>query len=1050
MLDLPTQEIQNDFLNELKGYIPELMVLTSKLETSPGDKNELSELHRLVHTVRGASSLVKLNALSSVASELESLIEDILEHRQNLEKEVIEVIQIALNYFDKYSVDNESQDLQETDRIAEIIASLNRMRRPESDDAKAEITDLTTPSILDDFDIPGLSKEDTAISDLMLNDDFIDNDSVLESSNDGLDFFESDGICIEDDDLENLYGDISEEENVFEDQSNEDTEDDIVELPQEELLEGFYQEAEEHFQTLGDAMNALETQIHAKTQLTPTHKELLRLIRRAVHTIKGAAAIIKLTDIAGWGHAYEDLLDWLYEEALQIDPEIVRILADSGDMLERFVVSPDNVNQDKCSELRAHFLRLIGSQESSNDEPKEKIDQKADEKDSTSSIYLFETPKKIESTVDNHLPDESEKNVVEELSRTIGERKTLRVEMAKIEAIVNLANELIIALSAFDENMAGLGDIIDELEHSRHRLKNAAHDLEVGYEVKAIQHLGSHTVAVSSAATFFEENPSGEFDDFDSLELDRYSEFNLLIRTLNETVVDINTISTQLSDMHGGFGTYLSRLRILLSELQNRIMQVRMTPMTLILNRLRRTVRETAGTLGKNVRLAVSGEEIELDKRIWEKLIDPLMHILRNAVDHGIESPDRRKAAGKSDLATIQLSAAHQGNQVVIRIADDGAGLDYDAIRKKAKILQVDKSIEKMDEFELANMIFLQGFSTRKEISDISGRGVGMDVVRANIASLKGTVQIETSQKGDGTTFMIRIPLTLAIMRALLFDVAGRRYATALYDIKEILRIHPRDVIDDDGKKIQIGGRSLPFHFLFETLFQDDSATPKMDENQRLLVLIVESGTWQGAVVIDRIYRQREIVIKDLGSHLKQVKGITGATVMGDGKVVPIVNFEDLFTVNLEELMHPSTIHYHQTSKQTRLKRDRRILNIMVVDDSVSVRTVVTRLLQRQGWQVRSANDGVDAIEKLRDYRPDIILLDVEMPRMNGYEFMGAFRGQDNFEDIPVVMLTSRSAKKHRDKARSVGVNGYVVKPYEDEALLGLIRQLTMIDGEKS
>jgi len=287
-------------------------------------------------------------------------------------------------------------------------------------------------------------------------------------------------------------------------------------------------------------------------------------------------------------------------------------------------------------------------------------------------------------------------------------------------------------------------------------------------------------------------------------------------------------------------------------------------------------------------------------------------------------------------------------------------------------------------------------------------------------------------------------------MRALLFDVAGQRYATALYDIKEILRIHPRDVIEDEGTKIQIGGRVLPFYSLSETLFQDDSAPPEMDENQRLLVLIIETGTWQGAVAIDRMYRQREIVIKDLGSHLRQVKGITGATVMGDGKVVPIVDFEDLFTVNLEELMHPSTIHNDQPFMPKRLKRGRSILNVMVVDDSVSVRTVVTRLLQRQGWRVRSANDGVDAIEKLRDYRPDIILLDVEMPRMNGYEFMSAFRSQANFEDIPVVMLTSRSAKKHRDKARSVGVNGYVVKPYEDEALLDLIHQLTMVDGVKS
>ena len=1031
MLGTMSQEIQNDFLNELKGYLPELMELASKLKTSAGSKSELSELHRLVHTIRGASSLVKLNTLSSVASELEGLVEDIINKRQTLKEEVLGAIQTALTYFDSYSVDDEIQNLKETDQVTKVIACLKQMRSLETKDSVNDTSVSNTNGT--DCDISGLSSEDAPSF------DSIEDNVVFEPFSEDIDLFESDGISMEDDDLENLYGDVTEEK---------PEEEDIVELPQEELLEGFYQEAEEHFQTLGDAMNALETQIHDKTQLTPSYKELLRLIRRAVHTIKGAAAIIKLTDIADWGHAYEDLLDWLYEEAEQIDPEIIRILAESADMLERFVTTPDDINQDKCTELRSHFLRLIGSEESPNKKAGEKRDQQADEEDSSTSIYLFDSDEKVEPIKDDRPPDEAERNIIEELSQTIGERKTLRVEVAKVEALVNLANELIIALSAFDENMTELSDIIDELERSRHRLKSAAHDLEVGYEVKAIQHLGANMSTVS-AATIFEENPAGEFDDFDLLELDRYSEFNLLIRSLNETTVDVNTISTQLSDMHGGFGTYLNRLRFLLSELQDRIMRVRMTPMTLILNRLRRIVRETAGTLGKNVRLDVSGEEIELDKRIWEKLIDPLMHILRNAIDHGIESPTQRESAGKPDLATIQLSAAYQGNQVVIRITDDGAGIDYDAIRQKARTLQTDKPIEEMSESELANMIFLQSFSTRQEISNISGRGVGMDVVRETIESLKGTIQIEASEKRRGTSFIIRIPFTLAVMPALLFNFGGQRYATALFNIKEVLRIHPRDLIEKDGKKIRIGEQIIPFYSLSKALFQDDSSAPMTDENQRLLVLVAETGTWQGAVAIDQMHSQREIVIKDLGSHLKKVKGIIGATIMGDGKIVPIVDFEDLFTINLEKLHNRTKIRSHQPTIPKRSKIHKSILKIMVVDDSVSIRTVVTRLLQRQGWQVQSANDGVDAIEKLRDYRPDIILLDVEMPRMNGYEFMSTFRSQEDFTNIPVVMLTSRSAKKHRDKARSLGVNGYVIKPYEDKALLDLIRQLTMADGGK-
>jgi chemosensory pili system protein ChpA (sensor histidine kinase/response regulator) len=311
---------------------------------------------------------------------------------------------------------------------------------------------------------------------------------------------------------------------------------------------------------------------------------------------------------------------------------------------------------------------------------------------------------------------------------------------------------------------------------------------------------------------------------------------------------------------------------------------------------------------------------------------------------------------------------------------------------------------------------------------------VGLDVVRANIDALKGSVHIEQSASGQGTTFVIRMPLTLAVMRALLFRVNGRLYATALYDIQEMLRVDPGDLKEENGRiYLKLGERQLPFYQLGRILAPGTGATPVGEVAQRQLVLIIQSGEWQGAVAIDSMHSQREIVIKSLGVHLGQVKGINGATVMGDGKLVPILNLEELLA---------SGLVYDRSVASHYLEQQRMVFNVMVVDDSVSVRAVVSRLMQRQGWQVQTANDGVDAIEKLRDYRPDIILLDVEMPRMNGYEFMNALRSQDAFRDLPVVMLTSRSAKKHRDKARESGVNGYVVKPYEDEALLGLVQKL--------
>ncbi len=994
MSGLLSQEIQHDFINELKSYIPTLVELTGRLESRTGGKKDLTEMHRLVHTVKGASSLIKLTSLTTVATELEQLLEDLLGGGLAPDEELFAAIRLSLAFFERYDPDDNGQATTETQRMTAALTALEGIRNKAGQDCGTldELFSVTDQALVDP-ETAWLAEDDTP-------------------------------GCLADDDL------CAGED--FDHLPDDDAEDDFdIELPQDELREGFYQEAEEHFQTLGEALSALETQITESTALIQAHKELIRLIRRAVHTIKGAAAVIKLTDIADWGHAYEDLLDWLYEEAESIDPEVIRILAEASDMLEQYVTAPDKVDAGQCDRLKATFARLIGGTDA---EPAASVDH---DNSSQGAVFVFDTPPEYEPVQPPAPLEETAPDARETPAYHIGAAKTLRVEMGKVEGLANLAGELMVAISAFDDHLSGLGGVIGELDHSRQRLKTTVRDLEVGYEVKAIQTLGTQ-LSQMPALTGPSDGLPGEFDDFDLLELDRYSEFNLLLRSLNETTVDVNTISTQLTDVHSGFGGYLNRLRILSSELQDKVMRIRMTPMTTIVHRLRQTVRQTAGTLHKNVRLVVSGEDIELDKQVWEKLIDPLMHILRNAVDHGIESQSRRAAVGKPDLATIRLSAAYQGNQVVIRVADDGAGLDFAAIRQRARTFTPDRPADEMDDSELAELIFLQGVSTRQQVSSISGRGVGLDVVRDNIGSLKGTVQIEQSEKGRGTTFVIRMPLTLAVMRSLLFEVNGRLYATSLFDIKEMLRIHPRDVSDKQGQKvITMGEHQIPLYYLSHALFPNTAVEPLKDASRRLLVLILDTGAWQGAVAIDRMHSQREIVIKNLGTHLREVKGISGATIMGDGKVVPILNIEEL--LRTAPLYHPEVWESSPADQQTEL-------NVMVVDDSVSVRTVVSRLMTRQGWKVESANDGVDAIEKLRDYRPDIILLDVEMPRMNGYEFMSAIRAQDHLYRIPVIMLTSRSAKKHREKARSVGVNGYVVKPYDDEVLTGLIRKLTRTD----
>jgi chemosensory pili system protein ChpA (sensor histidine kinase/response regulator) len=555
--------------------------------------------------------------------------------------------------------------------------------------------------------------------------------------------------------------------------------------------------------------------------------------------------------------------------------------------------------------------------------------------------------------------------------------------------------------------------------------------LEVSFEVEALEQL--RTIPDFSVANSAKVMQSADFEYFDTLELDRYSELNLIIRKLNESAIDVGALHAQLSNLHSDFDGRITRQRVILSELQAKMMRVRMTPISMITNKLRQTVREVAGSLDKKVKLVVTGEDIELDKLIWEKISDPLMHLLRNAVDHGVEPQELRQSLGKPAVATIKLAASREGNQVVIRIADDGAGLDYPAIQAAVRKMRLSDRVDQMSDDELSHFIFYPGFSTRTEISEISGRGVGMDVVKENIQDLKGVIRV-ASEKGQGTKFTIRIPLTLAAVQALLFTVRGQTYAIALNEISEIIRLNPENILGPNQDALRLNDEVLPLFHMVDLLGLGKRDAEPVPLGGYPVSLVVETVGRKGTLVIDTLVGQKEIVIKSLGSHLRSVKGVSGATIMGDGSVIPILD--------MEELLWSQTTMSAETHTDKELIIER-VLNIMIVDDSVSIRQVVSRLMEDQGWKVLTAKDGIDALDKLSESRPDLIVLDIEMPRMNGYEFLGALKAQVGFEDIPVVMLTSRTASKHRDKAKALGAKGFIVKPYNDDEFVRLILKLT-------
>lgn len=484
-------------------------------------------------------------------------------------------------------------------------------------------------------------------------------------------------------------------------------------------------------------------------------------------------------------------------------------------------------------------------------------------------------------------------------------------------------------------------------------------------------------------------------------------------------------------------------------------MRLRMVPLSTLSTRLHRTAHNVATQRDKLVHFAIEGEEARLDKTVIEEMADPLLHILRNAIDHGIEPPAVREAQGKSPHGSIRLRAFHEGTQTVIQIGDDGAGLDPERLRQKAIKSGVISSADaaKLSEQELHSLIFLPGFSTATEVSEISGRGVGLDVVKSTVHRLKGSVYVD-SHPGAGTVFTMRLPMTLAVMRALMVKSNGQTFAVPVVGLSQVVKLTP-DVLERLGpdQVVRTGGKVYPLLQLSRLI----NLPPVAPSSGVQLGLILTVEDRQVAIAVDETMGGREIVVKNLGNHLRRVHGATGATLMGDGRVVLILNLPEL----VREVFRPRVQAFdpRKESRTTSASVTRppaqlpaakapsaapATLTVMVVDDSLSVRRVLSNRLTAAGWTPLQAKDGLDALEQLQQMQvpPDLMLVDIEMPRMDGYEFISNLRKQREYAHLPVIVLTSRAGQKHRDRAFEVGATEYLVKPYQDEVLLSLVRRL--------
>ncbi|GHP28929.1 chemotaxis protein A [Helicobacter pylori] len=806
--------------------------------------------------------------------------------------------------------------------------------------------------------------------------------------------------------------------------------DDLQEIMEDFLIEAF-------------EMNEQLDQDLVELEHNPEDLDLLNRIFRVAHTIKGSSSFLNLNILTHLTHNMEDVLNRARKGEIKITPDIMDVVLRSIDLMKTLLVTirdtgsdtnngKENEIEEAVKQLQAITSQnLEGAKEGTKEAPKEEVKKEAEKENiKENQENKAKSPTAENSASDNPLANEPDLDYANMSAEEVE---------AEIERLLNKRQEA-------------------DKERRAQKKQEAKPKQEVApkTEISKTETLkASKTETKAKAKADTEENKAPSIGVEQTVRVD-VRRLDHLMNLIGELVLGKNRLIRIYSDVEERYdgekfleelNQVVSSISAVTTDLQLAVMKTRMQPVGKVFNKFPRMVRDLSRELGKSIELIIEGEETELDKSIVEEIGDPLIHIIRNSCDHGIEPLEERRRLNKPETGKVQLSAYNEGNHIVIKISDDGKGLDPVMLKEKAieKGVISERDAEGMSDREAFNLIFKPGFSTAKVVSNVSGRGVGMDVVKTNIEKLNGIIEID-SEVGVGTTQKLKIPLTLAIIQALLVGVQEEYYAIPLSSVLETVRISQDEIYTVDGKSVLRLRDEVLSLVRLSDIFKVDAI---LESNSDVYVVIIGLADQKIGVIVDYLIGQEEVVIKSLGYYLKNTRGIAGATVRGDGKITLIVDVGAMMDmaksikVNITTLMNES--------ENTKSKNSPSDYIVLAIDDSSTDRAIIRKCLKPLGITLLEASNGLEGLEMLKngDKTPDAILVDIEMPKMDGYTFASEVRKYNKFKNLPLIAVTSRVTKTDRMRGVESGMTEYITKPYSGEYLTTVVKRSIKLEGDQ-